>query len=281
MKFSCADFTFPLLPHPKVLQLIRMLDIEAVDLGVFEGRSHNYPSQISSRPKGEAQRLAGLLAEAGLSIADIFLQTGAEPTMAAANSAEKRVREGNRDIFRRMLDFTLEIGGRHITGLPGVYHPGNPADDDWERACEEAAWRCQVAQELGVTYSVEPHVGSILPGPSETLLFLEAVPGLSLTLDYGHFIYQGLSNESVHVLCQYATHFHARGGAPGQLQSTVQDNQIDFAAALRELNRSDYRGYLCIEYVWVDWEGCNRTDNVSETLLLKQELEQLLRHLDD
>ena len=40
LKFACADFTFPLLPHDKVLTLIAMLDCEGVDIGLFSGRSH-------------------------------------------------------------------------------------------------------------------------------------------------------------------------------------------------------------------------------------------------
>jgi hypothetical protein len=26
------------------------------------------------------------------------------------------------------------------------------------------------------------------------------------------------------------------------------------------------RGYLGIEYVWIDWEHCNEVDNLSETI---------------
>ena len=39
-KLACADFTFPLLPHAKVLDLIAMLGIKGVDIGLFEDRSH-------------------------------------------------------------------------------------------------------------------------------------------------------------------------------------------------------------------------------------------------
>jgi hypothetical protein len=35
------------------------------------------------------------------------------------------------------------------------------------------------------------------------------------------------------------------------------------------LQRLNYPGWICLEYVWVDWEGCNRTDNVAETILLR------------
>ena len=30
-----------------------------------------------------------------------------------------------------------------------------------------------------------------------------------------------------------------------------------------------YRGYLGIEYVWIDWEHCNEVDNLSETIRLR------------
>ncbi len=44
-KFACADFTFPLLPHHKVLQLIAMLEFTGVDIGLFENRSHLWSSR--------------------------------------------------------------------------------------------------------------------------------------------------------------------------------------------------------------------------------------------
>ena len=45
-KLACADFTFPLLSHDKVLDLIALLDFEGVDIGLFEGRSHLWPSRV-------------------------------------------------------------------------------------------------------------------------------------------------------------------------------------------------------------------------------------------
>jgi len=44
LKLACADFTFPLLPHEHVLQLIAMLEFTGVDIGLFEERSHLRPS---------------------------------------------------------------------------------------------------------------------------------------------------------------------------------------------------------------------------------------------
>ena len=43
LELACADFTFPLLPHDRVLALIAALEIPAVDIGLFEDRSHLQP----------------------------------------------------------------------------------------------------------------------------------------------------------------------------------------------------------------------------------------------
>jgi hypothetical protein len=38
---------------------------------------------------------------------------------------------------------------------------------------------------------------------------------------------------------------------------------------LRALRQADYKGYVGVEYVWVDWEHCNEVDNLSETIQLR------------
>lgn len=274
IKFSCADFTFPLMSHNKVLQLIKLLGIDAVDLGIFEGRSHHFPSHIAKDPVGKGKQLAHELSMIGLEVADVFLQTGADPPIAAANSPEESVRTNNREMFLKTLEFTNTLGCRHITGLPGVIHEGEKFPDDWKRACGETHWRVETAKAANVVYSIEPHVGSILPDAKTTLQFINDCPGLTLTLDYGHFIYQRQTNESVHPLIPHASHFHARGGAKGKLQTPVQENEIDFKTIMSRFKEIGYSGFICMEYVYVDWEGCNRTDNVSETIRLHELLKQ-------
>ncbi len=280
-KFSCADFTFPILPHDKVLALLRLLDFEAVDLGIFEGRSQVQPSQIHEDPEGEAKKLKARLETHGLVASDVFLQTGGGPPIDAVNDPNPTIRERNREWMKSLVRFTKALGCSHITGLPGVGHDGVEPGDDWELATSETAWRMETAGAEGLTYSVEAHVGSIIPDPETTLDYLKAVPGLTLTLDYGHFIYQGMTSESAHPLLKHASHFHARGGAKGLLQSTVKDNTIDYEAILRGFHDLDYAGYLCLEYVWIDWEGCNRTDNVAETILLREQLAAYAERLSE
>lgn len=272
MKFSCADFTFPLLPHGKALQLIKLLDIDAVDLGLFEDRSHHNPSRIAAAPEAEARQLRETLDRIELVPSDVFLQMGAEPALRAVNDPDLALRAGNREIFSAILKFTAELGCAHLTGLPGVFHPGSDPERDLDLARQETAWRVGEAEKRGLAYAIEAHVGSILVEPRQVLNFLADVPGLTLTLDYGHFVYQGIENDAILPLLPHASHIHVRGGAPGKLQSTMAENQINFPSIRAELGALGYGGFTCLEYVYVDWEGCNRTDNVSETLRLMRAL---------
>ena len=64
---ACADFAFPLLPHDKVLDLIAMLEFDGVDIGLFEGRSHLWPSKVFVSPVRSGKQLGRKLADRGLS----------------------------------------------------------------------------------------------------------------------------------------------------------------------------------------------------------------------
>ena len=59
LKLACADFTFPLLPHDKSLDLIALLGFEGVDIGLFEGRSHLWPSRVFADLEASAERAVG------------------------------------------------------------------------------------------------------------------------------------------------------------------------------------------------------------------------------
>ena len=117
--------------------------------------------------------------------------------------------------------------------------------------------------------------GSLAPSPQEAQRLVTSVPGLTLTLDYTHFTRLGMPDSAIEPLVKYATHFHVRGAREGRLQTRFQDNTIDYARVLKAMRASKYKGYLGIEYVWIDWEHCNECDNVSETILFRDFLRSL------
>ena len=268
---ACADFTFPLLSHSEVFKLVGRLGFEGVDVGLFEGRSHLQPSQVLDNLPRAANALAAQVRDAGLAFADIFYQTTAFPDRAA-NHPDPAERAQGRDLFLRMLEFTLRCNAPHMTALPGVDWDGVPPETSLQRCAEELAWRAEQAQRVGVVYAVEAHLGSIVPTPAEAKQLVEMTPGLTLTLDYTHFTYQGISDDECEALMPHATHYHARCARTSRLQAPFKDNTIDYQRVLSAMGRTNYPGYVGVEYVWIDWEHCNEVDNLSETILLRDHL---------
>jgi sugar phosphate isomerase/epimerase len=276
MKLACADFTFPLLEHGKVLDLIAALDFDGVDIGLFEGRSHLWPSREFKNVSRSAKALKKKLDECGLACADVFLQMAPSFVPYAINQPDAGRRRKARGWFLNTLEYAGLAGARHVTTLPGVLFETRIArnrrieeTESWKRSCEELAWRVERAKAEGITFSVEAHVGSIVPEPKLALRLVKAVPGLTLTLDYTHFTRAGLPDSAAEVLIPYATHFHARGARKGRLQAAFPENTIDYKRVVRTMKKTGYKGYVGVEYVWIDWEHCNEVDNLSETIQMR------------
>ncbi len=97
-----------------------------------------------------------------------------------------------------------------MSALPGVTFADEPESESYQRCRDELAWRCQAAASQGVTFSVEAHVGSIVPTPESAARLVRSVPGLTLTLDYTHFTRGGVPDSDIEHLIAHASHFHAR-----------------------------------------------------------------------
>ena len=65
-------------------------------------------------------------------------------------------------------------------------------------------------------------------------------------------------------------------GLRNAILSKFQDSVIDYLRVVRALHEAGYTGYICVEYVWTEWEGCNEVDNLSETVQMRD----LLRTVD-
>ncbi|HEV2319312.1 MAG TPA: sugar phosphate isomerase/epimerase family protein [Verrucomicrobiae bacterium] len=271
-KFSCADFSFPLLSHGAAVRVISMLGLRGVDIGLFAGRSHLRPEKELNRPEKNGAALRVRLKREGLVASDIFLQVHDNFTDFAVNHPEAKRRDFARRRFLKTLDYAAAAGSNHVSILPGVTFAGESRNTSLARAADELAWRVERAASLKLTVGIEPHIGSVVDTPGRAMDLAGRVPGLGLTLDYAHFTRAGMPDAEIKPLCARATHFHARCARKGRLQSSYKENTIDFAGALKALNHHHFRGWIALEYVWIDWEHCNEVDVLSETI-------QLARHL--
>jgi sugar phosphate isomerase/epimerase len=278
IRLSCADNTFRLVqPWESAVELIRLLDIEAVDVCLMGNRSHIRPEDIRDDINGAAARITRGLAERDLAASDLFCIPWTDFERYAPNHPDAGERERSRALFADMLELAERIGAPGMTMLPGIDWPGESHEDSFGRSVEELASRAEQARARGVRFSIEPHFGSIAQEPREAKrLCLEAV-GLELTLDYSHFVYQGYAQEEIEPLVVHARHFHARGAREKRMQAALKDSTIDFERMLDAAQAAGYDGDIGLEYLWIDWEHLNECDTVSETILLRDRLRAKLQ----
>ena len=268
IRLACADFSFPLLPHRIALKLIADLGFEGVDIGLFGGGDQLSPEKAIANVAQTSRDLARQVADVGLRFADIFLIPGAFDFLAA-NHPEAGERQKSRDLFLRCLEFVRHCESPHMTCLPGIPWKGESLETSASRASDELAWRVEQASSAGVVFSIEPHLESIVETPEATIALLDRTPGLTVTLDYTHFTYQGIPDDRIEVLIRRASHFHARGAATERLQTALKDNVIDYPRVIRAMQREKYPGFVGVEYCWDEWKQCNEVDVLSETIQMR------------
>jgi sugar phosphate isomerase/epimerase len=269
LQLATGDYSFPKLEWEQTLRLARDIGMEGIDIALFAARSHLDPREALANPSKCAARVAAAVRQNDLEIADIFGQAGSTFEENAINHPDATVRERATQFFHRILEFAARCNSRHLTLLPGPPFQDEPYEDSLKRSAEELAWRLEAAGKVGITFSVEPHVGSIAATPAKARRLLDATPGLTLTLDYSHFTCQGISDDEIEPLLPFASHFHARGACGGRLQAAMKENTVDYARILRTMQKIGYSRFVVLEYVWTEWMRCNEVDNLSETILLR------------
>ena len=283
MKLACADFSFPLLPHEDSVRLVSMLGVEGIDVALMGNRSHLRPEAIRGDLGGTARLLDERVRGVGLEFADMFVIPWSDFETMAPNHPDAKVREDAAALFRDMLELTVAVGAPGMTMLPGIDWPGESHEESLARSAQELGWRVEQARAAGVRFSIEPHVGSVVQAPAEAKRLVDMTPGLELTLDLTHFVFQGMAASEADVLVPHARHTHLRGAANGRLQTTLRANEIDYGRFVELLRASDYDGYAGIEYVWTPGEppggpyDLTNTDNVAETILMRDLVRERLR----
>ena len=275
LRLACADFTFPLLSHDHALDLVAMLGVEGVDIGLFPDRSHLQQKDFLDNPSQGARELVTKVRDRGLVLADIFHQSALDLKELSENHPDATERKKSREFFLRTLEFVQLCEAPHMTSLPGIEWESDPPGDSLKRASEEQAWRVEKASEAGVVYATEPHMWSVAPTPETIFELLEMTPGLTLTLDYTHYTARGVADAAIEPLWKHASHFHARCSAQDKLQTSLANNTIDWKGVVHAADQADYQGFFGLEYVVMDVEVVEDVDNLSETIRLRDLLEDL------
>jgi sugar phosphate isomerase/epimerase len=211
-----------------------------------------------------------------LKLSDLFLIVGGDNFAAHAINAEDRERRRElRRIFEAAIVVCRELEHSSLSILPGVAQPDD-SRASWKMAVSELRWRVEHAAHLGIEIRIEPHIGSIVSTPELVFELLGDVPGLGLTLDAGHFVFQAIGLDRILPLAPLARHVHLSGARPGAVHIGLEHNEIDFGALVSALEGAGFCGRYSVEYVPMSKWGANSTDVLGAVVELRNAIGTLL-----
>jgi sugar phosphate isomerase/epimerase len=264
---GCVDNGFPRLSHPAALAVIRDLGFSSVDLCVMPGGPNIHAEAMVEDPAGEADSVLRHTEALGLRVSDVFMILGEGDL--AVNHPDPAEREESLRHFRAAVELARRVTAPGITLLPGVQFDGVPPEESLALAAHELTRRVEEAGAEGLRVSVEAHVGSVAESPTAALELLERAPGLWLTLDHSHFLFQGYGQEELDPLVTRTRHVQIRQAARGMMQAPVNRGTLNLDAVRQQLEAAGFDGVVSVEYLWDEWLDCNRLDVTSETAELR------------
>ena len=274
-RLAGCSFIHPQLTLAQGLEIIRRLGFINVDIGVGGGNAHYDPTQVAESPEKFAAEVCSELEASGLTANECFTLNFGPPL----NSPDESERNQTHDRFVGLCRFAQLAGFRSILLIPGPIHPelGQQASLDLSiAACTDLV---PIATAHGVLLNIEADCDSCAHTPEAAAELCRRVSGLGLTLDYSHFICQGIPAERVEQLHQYTRNIHIRQAAPDQIVTDVDKGTIDYADVVQKLEASGYTGLYCIEYLTLGAAARASSPSESRTIAMMNEMQQHLQNL--
>lgn len=264
MQFSCHSWAFNDRTLPEALGTIARMGFRYVDIG--NGPHFNIVRAANPNTRRTvAEELRDDLSLFNLRIADMYLML---PRISLSDEEKRRT---DITLFKAVIPVLKALEAPGVTLSAGVIHPEDDTEA-YERTVSALQEMLAAAQKADLPISVEPSLNSMIITPEQALKLIEDVPGLLLTLDWAHFIYQKTKPQDLAPLLPYARHVHVRQAAPNKIQVPFEKGKLELNDLMTQLQQAAYTGKLCVEYLLSEWAKPEKVSMVQEIMALRDAL---------
>jgi sugar phosphate isomerase/epimerase len=257
------------------LELVQKLGFSFSDIGVGGNNGHYNPVLVAQSPIAFADEVQRETESLGIALSECFTLNFGTPI----NTPDSNQRQNTSRLFSGLCRFAQLAGCKSILLIPGPVHPQLGARVSLDLAVAALGNLVRIAGDCGVLLNIEADYESCANTPETADELCRRVPGLGLTLDYSHFIYQGIMQERVAILHQHARHVHVRQAAPGRIVAEADDGVIDYALVIKQLEDMGYKGLYCVECLSLRTEQSTPALSEKRTRAMKQEIQRHLQRL--
>lgn len=264
IEFACHTWAFNDLTLPEALGTIARLGFQHVDIGT--GTNFN-AARAAASPAQVAAEINDDLRAFNLQLSDLYLM------LPRISLADEEKREKELELYRALLPFAAALHPPGITLSPGLMQSAEADPEAETRTLDILREMTQQGKDAGLRVSIEPHLDSMAHTPEAALKWVEAVPGLELTLDWAHMVCQGIAQADIVALLPHTRHVQLRQAAKGRLQTPMDKGRIDTQQVMDDLRAAGYDGVVCVEYMNTPgWHGMMAVDTLAESVHLRDAL---------
>ncbi len=244
MQLGFSTWGMPTVPVDAIVRHLSSLGFDGVELTVL---SH-HTTALEKLDDNERRRIPKLLADHNLQLPAIAGHVSLMDDDSASHAA-------NLERLKRTIDLALDWAT--ADGPPVIDTTAGGQPEDWETKLDMLVERIQEAADYGhsqgVTFAIEPHVGSIIDTPDRMLEVIKRVgsDAVGVNFDISHFNVMGIGiEESVSAMAPHARHTHVkdeRGTVPDFEFLIPGEGEFDYVTYLKSMQRHGYTGFITAE----------------------------------
>jgi inosose dehydratase len=240
--FGYSLYGMKLLPLEDALAISSRIGYDGVELALLPG----YPTEPSKLKAEDRVRLRKQLADRKLDLLGLMENLN-EP-------ATKMVHQSNLDRLKAAAELAQALAPDRPPPIETILggKPGTWDDIKTQLVDHLGAW-ATLAEKSKTVIAVKPHVSNAMQTPAQAVWLMKQVksPWLRLAYDFSHFRLQDLKlSETLDAIAPYAAFIHIKDakGTPAKFEFLLPGSgDIDYAALLKHLRTTAYRGPIVIE----------------------------------
>jgi sugar phosphate isomerase/epimerase len=281
LRLGCCSQNFRGLDLEDCVRLTSGMGFKYINIGAFQENFPVPPLKILAEPEKTGTEIRSVCARYDAVPVEFFICSVVieDGSRVQPNDPDKSRREAMLEAFKKVCACAATAGLSHIMGVPGEIKANSSPDHGLAISLDTLPRMLEIAQKAGIGFTIEPHTGSITMTPEAVLNMIGKIPGLTLSLDYSHFIGAGFKSEELLCMHPYAKHIHAKPARNGAPKCLFYDGDDYYEPLIKDLLLRDWDGVIAMECMYpVPSEGLLEHP-AFQSVLLAGHIEKVLRKL--
>lgn len=244
-RLGCSSISFRQQSLPDALTTIRNSGFEEIDLGALPGVCDHVPFVLDA---AAVQQVSEDVARSGLRVRSVNADIG--DLNAVLDDSQKAARQKH---LAMLVELAAQVGAKALVLPCGAldHEPVRDLDEDLDMVAAELSRYAGQAEGRGVQLWTEsPHFFRLCWNTERASRLMQRLDnsGVGVVMDFSHVVAsRGDVVSFVGAFLNRIRHVHLRDAVPGNINLSIGNGEVDFAAGLATLERAGYDGHFSLE----------------------------------